>query len=87
MRSKARVLSQSKASAYLANRQTRSTKLYNLSQRMRLAGQKLPVLGQVNHELRLLRCVRLHSGVARAKDLFKELSGKAISSREILSVL
>lgn len=55
MPSKARVLSQSKASAYIAYRQIRSTKLHNLRQRLRLAGQKLPVLGQVNHELRLLK--------------------------------
>ena len=87
MPSKARVLSQSKASAYIAYRQISSTKLNNLRQRRRLAGKKLPVLGHVIHELRLLRCVRLHSEVERAKDHFKELSGKAISSREILSVL
>lgn len=87
MPSKARVLSQSKALAYIRDRQTRSIKLHNFRKRLRLAIQELPVLGQVNHELRLLRCVRLHSGVAGAKDLFKELSSKGISSREILSVL
>lgn len=87
MPSKAKAPSQSIASDYPSKRQARSIKLHDLTLRLRLAGHKFPPTGQMNHELRLYRYMRLHQGVARTKDLFKELSGRNISSRDILNVL